>query len=432
LIPVHFVEVWMTNKIPTDGAYRGLSQSGLKKILLVDDSVTMQKVVQMTFSAEPFAVTTVSSAAETIARAREMRPDIVIADLSMPGRNGYDICAEIKADPLLGGVPVLLLHGSAAVYDEAKAKVVKADGEITKPFESQVCIDKVKAMIAAKPVVAPPPVARSPMGPVKSLAPPITAEVEDVVIDTGAIGATPTPPHAPVTPALSRPNIPLIKPSAAPPMPALAPTAPITSVKAPPPPTTKPITRPGISAASPAPAMAGMPQPAMPGGAVNKPPTGTKPAVQLQEVEITIEAEPPTDEAQEAFPSFEIVQASPEKSRERSDATMLGVGKPELPPPPAGMALPSAGMPPPPAGMPLPPLAVPAISIPSTPSTVAAPHTRPQPTILRGEGIDPAVYEAIVQLSREVIEKVVWEIVPDLAEKIIRQELDRLVEKQRL
>lgn len=83
-----------------------------------------------------------------------------------------------------------------------------------------------------------------------------------------------------------------------------------------------------------------------------------------------------------------------------------------------GMGAPDPGLPPPPAGMSLPP---------------AGADRRPSQSALRSvpsAGIDPAVYEAIVRLSREVVERVVWEVVPDLAEQIIREQLDRLVEKR--
>jgi len=145
-----------------------------------------------------------------------------------------------------------------------------------------------------------------------------------------------------------------------------------------------------------------------------------------EEVEITIEAEPPPEEhAPEPLPSFDgpgISAAEP-----RKDATMLGLGaKMELapppaglPPPPAGMPLP-AGLPPPPAGMPLPARV-------HEPERAAA----PEPPLKPGEPYEPVAYAAIAKLTREIIEKIVWEVVPDLAERIIREELDRLVENRR-
>jgi CheY-like chemotaxis protein len=140
-----------------------------KKILLAEDSITMQKVFQMTFAAEDVSITAVSSGVEAIARAKEMKPDLVIADLSLPGKTGYDVCQELKGDPKLSRTPVLLLHGSAATFDEARAQAVKADGDIAKPFETQVVIDKVKQLLTTMAPYREPP--REPLGPVQSLAP---------------------------------------------------------------------------------------------------------------------------------------------------------------------------------------------------------------------------------------------------------------------
>jgi CheY-like chemotaxis protein len=354
-----------------------------------------------------------------------MRPDIVIADLSMEGKNGYDVCAAIKGDPALSRIPVLLLHGTSVGWDESKAKAARADGEITKPFESQMVIDRVKGVLEAPMPAA----AREPMGPITSLAPPI--ESEDLVIDTGAVSA-PTPAVAKPAaarggaarpaPAAAKPAAapPTAKPAAARPLPATAkpaaakpadqdlseiwgekaapsqqPTkaaiAPVTPKPAPPrpPPGAKPIARqPPVAAAKPAPGSAPRPLPKAP------------PPKEPEAVEITIEAEPPpVAMARESFPSFEAPVIEPAREI-RPQATMMGLGGPGLPPPPAGMALPSA----------------------------VAPAEQVRPSMMP---YDPAAYEAIAKMTREVIEKIVWEVVPDLAEKIIREELDRLVENRR-
>ncbi|MCA9666086.1 MAG: response regulator, partial [Myxococcales bacterium] len=161
-----------------------------KKILLAEDSVTMQKVVQMTFSAEDYSVTAVSTVDEALARAKEVQPDIVIADLSMSGKNGYDLCQALKNG---GNVPVLLLHGSAAPIDAGKAQSVGADGDLAKPFETQALIDKVSELTsAARPAAA----ARAPA---RAAAPPIES---DIVIDTDALNKKPAAakPAAPAAP----------------------------------------------------------------------------------------------------------------------------------------------------------------------------------------------------------------------------------------
>ena len=69
-----------------------------KQILLVEDSVTMQKVVQIAFAREDYEVRTATSADEALSRLREVRPDIVVADAGLTGKSGYDLAAAVKAE----------------------------------------------------------------------------------------------------------------------------------------------------------------------------------------------------------------------------------------------------------------------------------------------------------------------------------------------
>ncbi len=129
-----------------------------KTILLADDSVTIQKVVGISFANEDVVLLTVDNGDDAVARAREARPDLVLADVMMPGLDGYDVCETLKADPELRHVPVLLLSGTFEPYDEDRARRVGADGHITKPFEAQGLVDQVNALLArtAAPAVAAP------------------------------------------------------------------------------------------------------------------------------------------------------------------------------------------------------------------------------------------------------------------------------------
>ena len=92
-----------------------------KQILLVDDSVTIQRVVELTFAHEAdYKVTAAKSADEGLAKARDLKPDIVLADAGMMGKTGYDLCASLRSDGALASVPVLILTGNFAPYDEAQ------------------------------------------------------------------------------------------------------------------------------------------------------------------------------------------------------------------------------------------------------------------------------------------------------------------------
>lgn len=137
-----------------------------KKLLLADDSVTIQKVIQITFAHEDYELTITDNGDTAFEKAKELQPDLVLADVYMPGKNGYELCTALKQDPACRAVPVLLLAGSFEPFDEDKARAVKADGWLEKPFESQSLIDKVAELMAAAPapaVEAPPaPVAEEP------------------------------------------------------------------------------------------------------------------------------------------------------------------------------------------------------------------------------------------------------------------------------
>src|SRR5258705_9377190 len=119
-----------------------------KKLLLADDSVTIQRVIEMTFSGEDVQVLAVSDGEEAIARIAAEKPDIVLADIGMPKRNGYEVSAFVKGRPELAHIPVLLLAGAFEPVDEAKAKEAGCDGVLVKPFEPQHVIARVRELIS--------------------------------------------------------------------------------------------------------------------------------------------------------------------------------------------------------------------------------------------------------------------------------------------
>jgi len=122
-----------------------------KKIFLADDSITIQKVVELTFSEENYEVVCVSNGAAAMQRIGEASPDIALLDVIMPERSGYEICAHTKKDKDLAWMPVLLLTGAFEPYDEKRAKESGADGHMTKPFESRALVTTVETLLAAHP-----------------------------------------------------------------------------------------------------------------------------------------------------------------------------------------------------------------------------------------------------------------------------------------
>jgi CheY-like chemotaxis protein len=118
-----------------------------KTLLLADDSVTIQKVVGITFANEDVELVTAPNGDDALRRARDLKPDLVMADIGMPGLDGYELCAAIRADSEIASTPVLLLTGTFETYDEERATEVGASAYIAKPFEAQALIDQVFALL---------------------------------------------------------------------------------------------------------------------------------------------------------------------------------------------------------------------------------------------------------------------------------------------
>jgi CheY-like chemotaxis protein len=133
------------------------------KLFLADDSVTIQRVVELTFSGEDVQVVTVGDGEQAIARIPVEHPDIVLADIGMPKRSGYEVAAFVKGRPDLSHIPVLLLAGAFEPVDEARALQVKSDGVLVKPFEPQQVIARVRELIDGGRPRTPQPVEVAPV-----------------------------------------------------------------------------------------------------------------------------------------------------------------------------------------------------------------------------------------------------------------------------
>ena len=107
-----------------------------RKLLLADDSIAIQKVIDLTFTDEGMEVTTVGNGQDALEQLNQCRPDVVLADVFMPDVDGYALCRYIKENKRFKDVPVMLLVGSFEPFDEAEAKRAGADDVVTKPFQS--------------------------------------------------------------------------------------------------------------------------------------------------------------------------------------------------------------------------------------------------------------------------------------------------------
>lgn len=129
-----------------------------RKLLLADDSITIQKVVNLTFADEGVEVVTVGDGDAALAELAASVPDILLADVNMPGPTGYEICERLRADEATRNLPVILLVGSFEPFDETEASRVGANAYLTKPFQSiRQLVSQVNELIeAAKPAVETP------------------------------------------------------------------------------------------------------------------------------------------------------------------------------------------------------------------------------------------------------------------------------------
>ena len=273
------------------------------KILVADDSVTMRRILELTFAGEDATVTGVDSGDSAVARAAELRPDVVFADVSM-GTDGYKVAASIKGTPGLEQTAVILLASQKHPYDEGKARNAGVDDHVLKPFDTQLVIDKVKQVLGRPRAVA-------------------------------AAGAA--RPAAPAAPAH----------------------------------------RPPVAAAPPV-----MQQPPMNDPRSSR--TGT----------IAFGKAPPTASSPGSMQSPVQPQAAAPAPR---------------PAPAAAPAAPSAASP-----------AMAAAAARAVPADLSSK--------LDGLGLTSEQVAGVLQLTRDVVERVVWEVVPDLAETLIKEEIRRLTQ----
>ena len=119
-----------------------------RKLLLADDSITIQKVVNLTFADEGIEVVTAGDGDSAMQRFVEIKPDLVMVDVNMPGMDGYRICELIKQDAETKHIPVILMVGSFEPFDEEEARRVGADDYLTKPFQSiRQLVNKVSLLL---------------------------------------------------------------------------------------------------------------------------------------------------------------------------------------------------------------------------------------------------------------------------------------------
>lgn len=196
-------------------------------VFFIDDSATMREVIKIAFRRENIEVVACHDGDAAIAQMQQQPPDVVISDVIMPGKDGYEVCQQIKQTPGLGNTPVVLMSGVVNRNVAEKAFAVKADELIRKPFQPQDLIARVKQLLQNKksapaaiaaavpaPVAAPALVtmAAAPMPPMAPppMAAPLRANGNGQAIPATTLSdifSNPVPPRAPAAEYASAPAV---------------------------------------------------------------------------------------------------------------------------------------------------------------------------------------------------------------------------------
>ncbi len=118
----------------------------MKTLLLADDSVTIQRVIELTFAHEDVRVVSVSDGRRALQWMEGDLPDVVLVDVAVPEVDGYAVAAHIKQSLRLKDVPVLLLAGAFEPVDQERVRSIGCDGVLVKPFEPQQLVSRVKVL----------------------------------------------------------------------------------------------------------------------------------------------------------------------------------------------------------------------------------------------------------------------------------------------
>ena len=120
-----------------------------KRIIVVDDEPDIVRTMEIFLKSENFDVITAKDGIEALDKIKKEMPDLIILDIMLPKLNGYTICRMLKFDAKYKKIPILIFTARAQEIDQMKAKEVCADAYITKPFRSEVLLEKIKQLLSA-------------------------------------------------------------------------------------------------------------------------------------------------------------------------------------------------------------------------------------------------------------------------------------------
>ena len=400
-----------------------------KTILLADDSVTIQKVIELTFMDQDCEVVAVSTGDDAVERLGEMTPDLVIADVHMPGADGYEVARQSKQSH--PGVPVLLLVGTFEPFDEEEMSASGADSHLKKPFDSQELLQLVERLMesaeAAAPETTPEEKPEAPPGP-RPVPEPLSAEPSPAPAEEAAPAEVPAPEPAGAETVrldsldLEAEELRLGDESEA------ASAAPSSAPEA-----AEEVT------AEPAAGTAGRD---VTWGNLDLEAVEEEEASGSTEVEAPADATPLSEQDAAGGPAEEAQRTEPFRLSEPDSEELTLEPEPasEAPEPVAAQAVPAEPSAPEPTP-PEPPPAEPAASRPAAPAPPAEPPAAAEPvetpaappasaasaaTGLSDQDVERIARRVAELVGEQAVKDVVWEIVPDLAEVVIKDRIQQL------
>jgi CheY-like chemotaxis protein len=121
----------------------------MSRILLADDSPHAQRMGELILREEGYEVVTITDGASVLVRLADVDPDLILVDVTMPTKSGYEICEFVKTSLRYVHTRVVLLAGASDSVDDEEVRRVHADGVIKKPFESSMVLETVKPLLEA-------------------------------------------------------------------------------------------------------------------------------------------------------------------------------------------------------------------------------------------------------------------------------------------
>ena len=119
------------------------------RVLVADDDPIILRLLEVNLGLEGFAVVTAGRGEDAIRQAQEMRPDLIILDVMMPGMSGYEVADQLRNDPDTAGIPVVFLSARAQEEDRKRGHALGVAAYVTKPFDPADLVDIVRRLVAA-------------------------------------------------------------------------------------------------------------------------------------------------------------------------------------------------------------------------------------------------------------------------------------------